>query len=61
MPKPNIQDFEEEAQRIVSLSLAICEGVSANCTDHQQTKALCAATISLQEAVKMFIALAKAI
>jgi len=61
MPKINLREFEEESQMFISSALSICEGIAGNCNEPQQKTALCAAALSLQEAIKMFIILAKAV
>lgn len=61
MIKTSMQDFEEEAQQFLGSALSICEDIVSNNCDTQQKIAFCAATLSLQEAIKMFINLAKSV
>ncbi len=61
MLKLNIKEFEKESQKLISSAISLCESIAANCNEPQQRTALCSAALSLQEAIKMFIMLAKAV
>lgn len=57
----DMREFEERAQELVSLALSKCEREVAECPGPPppQKTALCAAAVSLQEALNTFISLAK--
>jgi len=63
VPKFDMQEFEEQAQRLIGLALSKCEvEVANNCEPPPPQKAaLCAAAVSLQEAFRAFITLAKSV
>jgi len=57
----DMREFEEQAQKLVSQALSLCEMGVANCAESPPPRkaALCAATLLLQEALKIILALAK--
>jgi hypothetical protein len=56
-----MREFEEQAQKLVSQALSMCEMEVADCDEPPPPRkaALCAATLLLQAALKTFLALAK--
>jgi hypothetical protein len=56
-----MREFEERAQELISLTLSKYEIEVAECSKPPppQKRALCAAAVSLQEALKPFVSLAK--
>jgi len=58
-----MREFEERAQELISLALSKCETEVAERSEPPPPRkvALCAAAISLQEALKTFISLAKSV
>jgi hypothetical protein len=58
-----MREFEEQAQKLVSQALSICEVEVANCDDPASPRkmALCAAALSVQEAFKTFLTLLKSV
>ncbi len=63
MLKLKVNEFEEQAQKLTSLALSICEVEVANCDNpaSPQKVALCAAARSVQEACKTFLSLLKSV
>lgn len=59
----DMQEFEEQANQFIRLSIAVCETAVANCAKSPPPRkvALCAAARLLQETLKSFISLAKSI
>lgn len=57
MEKSRVKEFEVESQKALSLAFMMCEDALSCCTDKLYTDSLCAGALSLQEAVKMFVAL----
>ena len=58
----DMREFEEQAQKLVSQALSMCELKVANGAEPPSPRevALCAAALSLKEAVNTFVALLKA-
>lgn len=57
-----VQDFESKAGDLLAVVYSICESnvASASCLPTPSHKALCAAAVALQEAVKSFSAAVRA-
>ena len=57
-----VQEFETNAEKLLVLMFAICEGNVADSTSSPQPShdALCAAALSLQESIKAFLAAVRA-
>ena len=57
-----VQNFESKAEDLLAVAFLICESnvAAASCPPKPSHKALCAAAVALQEALKSFSAAARA-